>query len=78
MHREEVPFDNNQVEGDIRMMKLKMKVSGCFRNDKWTSVFALILSFISTVRKNGLAIFPSLVDVFNGLSRSFLTSLQFS
>ena len=77
MHREDVSFDNNQAERDIRMMKLKMKISGCFRSWKRTSIFCRIRSYMSTIKKNGMAVFQSLVDVFKGLSPSFLPSLQF-
>jgi transposase len=66
LHNPDVPFTNNLAERDIRMIKVRLKISGAFRTVEGAKHFARIRSYISTVRKNGLNIFDSIVQAIKG------------
>jgi len=57
-----VPFTNNQAEQDLRMMKVRMKISGGFRTLDGAQTFAVIRSVISTARKHELNILEILTQ----------------
>jgi transposase len=65
-----IPFDNNQSERDVRMAKLKQKISGTFRGDLDPHAFCVIRSFISTIKKQGRNILSSIEQVIRGQSFS--------
>lgn len=58
-----IPFTNNQAEQDLRMVKVRQKVSGGFRTDRGARIFLTIKSYTGTLRKQGR-------DVWSGLTKA--------
>jgi transposase len=61
-----IPADNNGSERDIRMAKLKQKVSGCLRTVTGARQFCAIRSYLSTAAKHGLHFFDALIMLTEG------------
>jgi len=60
----QIPFDNNQAERDLRMIKLQAKISGEFRSLHGAQRFATIRSYISTTTQHGLSVLTNIADLY--------------
>ena len=61
-----IPPDNNGSERDIRMIKLRQKISGCLRTLTGAKQFCAIRSYLSTAAKHGRQFFDTLVMLAEG------------
>jgi hypothetical protein len=62
--RYDVPFDNNEAERDLRMMKTRQKISGCFRRLEWLRAFAKVRSVIASTKKRSVDVYGVLQKLF--------------
>jgi len=61
-----IPFDNNQAERDLRMLKVQQKISGSFRSEGGAAAFARIRGYLSTLNKQGHLLLAALEALFAG------------
>jgi transposase len=67
-----VPFDNNQAERDLRILKVQQKISGCFRSPAGAVAFCRIRGELSALHKAGSAILAKLQTLFTNASSPWL------
>ncbi len=77
LHDINVPFTNNLAEQDIRMIKVRQKISGCFRTVHGAEHFARIRSYLSTARKQGRNILDSITAAIKGMPFHPVVSCSF-
>lgn len=66
IHNFNVPFDINQAERDLRMIKVKTKVSGCFRTEKGARDYLKIMSYVGTAHKQGHNAYQAIKNAISG------------
>ena len=70
----DVPFTNNEAERDLRMMKLRQKISGGFRSRRDADDFAILRTVIATAQKQRRDVLKTLA----GSSESFIADIQYA
>ena len=69
-----VPFTNNVAENFLRMLKVQLKISGCFKSEARAADFALIYSYIRTCRNNGIRPNDALRTLFKNQAPAFMNT----
>lgn len=68
LEHDEVPHHNNSSEGAIRVLKVKAKVSGCFRTERGAEQFAVFHSIAETARRNDVSKFKALYQLISDMA----------
>jgi transposase len=69
---ENIPFTNNDAERPVRMLKVHMKISGCFKSTDMAERFCKMRSYIVTCKKNGLSAYHAIEMVIKGQTPEFI------
>ena len=67
-----IPFTNNLPEQSIRMIKVKQKVSGCFRTKKGAHTFVTIMSYLGSASKHGIDAYSAIKSALANQSQTLL------
>ena len=70
----QVPFTNNEAERDLRMMKLRQKISGGFRSRRDADDFAVLRTVIATAQKQG----RDVLNTLSGSPESFINAIEYA
>ena len=68
----DVPFTNNRAERDIRMAKVKQKVSGCFRTPRYADAYCRISSYLQSMTRQGYNPLSAIEIALNGDAASMV------
>jgi transposase len=74
MTSKDVPFSNNDAERPVRMIKVHMKISGCFRSFQMGQGFCKMRSYIVSSQKNGVNVYQAIKMLVNGEVPQFITT----
>jgi transposase len=76
MTSEHVPFSNNDAERPIRMIKVHMKIIGCFRNVEFARGFCRMRSYIVSAERNGLSACKAVRLLVTGITPDFISDKE--
>ncbi len=62
----DTPFTNNRAERDIRMAKVKQKISGCFQNTQYAAAYCRISSYLQSMANQGYNPLAAIQIALNG------------
>lgn len=71
-HNFMVPFEHKQAERDIRMIKVKAKVSVCFRSEDGARDYLKIMSYVGTAHKQGCNAYDAIRNAIQDVQSLFL------